>query len=108
MSGLDAVLAGPAGDYILIIAMMVVTYACRASGALIMARMNLTPTIERALRAIPGSVIVATVLPLAARAGAPAFAGLCVSVLVMALTRSELAALLLGLAAIAATRALGF
>jgi uncharacterized membrane protein len=107
VSGLDALLAGPAGDYILITAMMVVTYACRASGALIMARMTVTPAVERALRAIPGSVVIATVLPIAARAGLPAFAGLCASVIVMALTRSELAALLFGLAAIAGARAVG-
>lgn len=107
MSGLDALLAGPAGDYILIISMMVVTYACRASGALIMARMTVTPAVERALRAIPGSVVIATVLPIAAKAGLPAFAGLCASVLVMTFTRSELAALISGLAAVAGVRALG-
>ena len=101
------VIAGPAGPYLVILAMAAVTYFCRASGALLISRVRITPRVERALRALPGSIVVATVLPIAAQSGLPAFAGLSASLTMMSVTRNELAALVAGLTAIVAARAVG-
>lgn len=99
--------AGPAGPYLAIAAMTIATYSCRAAGVVLMSRVQLTRRIERALRALPGSIVVATVLPIALKAGIPAVIGLAVALTTMALTRRELAALLAGLAAVSASRAAG-
>ena len=104
----DGLLAGPAGPYVAIFAMAVATYLCRASGVVLMSRVRLTPRVTRALRALPGSIVVATVAPLTAQAGAPAIAGVAVALATMILLRYELAALLAGLGAVALLRAIGF
>ena len=100
-------ITGPTGPYLAIAGMTLVTYLCRASGVVLMSRVRLTPAIERALRALPGSIIVATVLPIALKAGLPAIAGLGASLLTMSLTRHELLALAVGLVAVSAIRAFG-
>ena len=101
------VLAGPTGPYLAIAAMALATYACRAGGVVRMSRVRLTGRIERALRALPGSIVVATVLPIAVRAGVPAMIGLAAALATMSLTRHELPALLAGLVAVSAARAAG-
>jgi uncharacterized membrane protein len=101
-------LVGPAGAYVAIAAMAVATYVCRASGVVLMSRVRLTRRVQRALQALPGSIVVATVLPIAIRAGVPAIIGLAVAITTMSLTRHELPALLAGLAAVSAARAAGF
>jgi uncharacterized membrane protein len=103
----DGFLAGPAGACVAILAMAVATYLCRASGVVLMSRVRLTPRVTRALRALPGSIVVATVAPLAAQAGAPAIAGVLVALGTMVLVRWELAALLAGLGTVALLRAAG-
>jgi uncharacterized membrane protein len=103
----DGLLAGPAAPYLAILAMALATYLCRASGVLLMSRVRLTPRIERALRALPGSIVVSTALPIGAQAGAAAVAGLVAAVAIMTLVRNELAALLGAMALVAALRALG-
>lgn len=103
----DGVLAGPAGPYLAILAMTAATYLCRASGVIVMSRVRVTPAIERALRALPGSIVVATVLPIALASGLPALLGISAGIATMALIRTELAALVAGLATVAAARAAG-
>jgi uncharacterized membrane protein len=103
----DGFLAGPAGPYFAILAMALATYLCRASGVVLMSRIRLTPRVTRALRALPGSIVVATVAPLAAQAGAPAVAGVLVALATMIAVRWELAALFAGLATVAVLRAAG-
>ena len=107
MSLPDAVLAGPAAPYLAILAMAAATYLCRASGVVLMSRVRVTPAIERALRALPGSVVVATVLPIAIQSGPSAVLGIAAGIAAMAATRIELAALAAGLATVAAARAAG-
>ena len=104
---IDAALAGPAGPWIAILALALVTYLCRASGVVLMSRVRLTPRVERGLRALPGSIVVATALPTGLSAGLPGLLGLVTAAGVMALTRFELAAVLAGLGVVAAGRALG-
>ena len=95
MSGLSDILAGPLGSAAAILGMAVATYLCRASGVVLMSRVSITPRIHRALRALPGSIVLSAILPLAA------------AVLVMALTRFEVIALFAGLAVVSIARALG-
>ncbi len=104
---MSALLAGPAGPYIAILAMTVATYLCRSSGVVLMSRIRITPRVERGLRALPGSIVVSTVLPLGVQGGVPAMAGLVVAIAAMAIVRNELAALIGGLGAISLLRAAG-
>src|SRR3954465_11911761 len=102
----DAI-AGPAGPYLVILAMTAVTYGCRAPGALLMRRAPPPPRVERALRALPGSIVVSTILPIAVQSGLSAFVGLSASITLMSVTRNELAALAAGLTAVVLARAAG-
>jgi len=104
---MNDVIAGPEGPYLAIVAMAAVTYLCRASGALLMSRVRITPRVERALRALPGSIVVSTVLPIAVQSGLAAFVGLSASLALMSVTRNELAALAAGLTAVVLARAAG-
>ena len=104
---IDALLAGPAAPYLAIAAMALATYLCRASGVVLMSRVRLTPRVTRALAALPGSIVVATVAPLAVAGGLPAIAGVAAALVTMMATRYELAALMAGLGTVAGLRALG-
>jgi uncharacterized membrane protein len=105
---LDGLLAGPAGPLAALLAMALATYACRVSGVAVMSRVRVTPRVERALRALPGSIIVATAVPVGVAAGPAGVAGLVVAAATMKLTGFELAAILAGIGTVAAGRALGF
>jgi branched chain amino acid efflux pump len=107
MNGGDG-LAGPWGAALAIFCMMIATLLCRVSGFVLMSRIRITPRIERALRALPGSIVIATIVPIAAQGGASAVLGIGVTVLAMSLMRLELIAVFAGLATIAAARAFGF
>lgn len=99
---------GAWGPIIAIIAMAAATYLCRISGVALMSIIPLTPHVRRGLAALPGSIVVATVLPLIERLGMAAAIALLAAVGTMILRRSELLALLVGMAAIAGLRAIGF
>ncbi len=107
MTPVGDLIAGPAGAAHAILAMAIATYLCRASGVVLMSRITITPRVERALRALPGSIVVATVLPLALDGGLPAIAALVAAIVVMRLVRFELAALVAGLAVVTLLRGIG-
>ncbi|NNM74606.1 AzlD domain-containing protein [Enterovirga sp. DB1703] len=86
--------------------MAAATYLCRVSGVVLMSRVRLTPAVQRALAALPGSIVAATVLPIAARSGPDAIAGIVAGVLTMALVRNEVLALAAGLGVAAGIRLL--
>ncbi|HZB63231.1 MAG TPA: AzlD domain-containing protein, partial [Microvirga sp.] len=65
MNSLGALVAGPWGSTLVIVSMALATYLCRIAGVAIMSRVRITPRIERGLRALPGSIIMATILPVA-------------------------------------------
>lgn len=90
-----------------ICAMMVATYFCRAGGFWLMQHVPLTARVRRGLAALPGSIVMATVMPLMLRGGWPAIMGIALAFLTMLKLRNELIALLAGLAAVAAARAAG-
>ena len=96
------------GALIAITAMAAATYLCRISGVALMSVIPLTPHVRRGLAALPGSIVVATVLPLVERLGMAAAIALLAAVGTMILRRSELLALLVGMAAISGLRALGY
>jgi uncharacterized membrane protein len=107
MSALGALVAGPCGSALVIASMALATYLCRIAGVAIMSRVRITPRIERGLRALPGSIIMATILPVALDNGLPAILALTATIVAMVVTRSELASLLTGLGALAVIRAFG-
>lgn len=98
---------GAWGAIIAILAMGLASYLCRISGVVLMGYVPLTPAVRRGLAALPGSIVVATVLPLIERLGLAAGIALAAAMTTMAIRRSELLALVIGMATIAAARALG-
>lgn len=90
-----------------IIVMALAAYVCRASGYFAMHLIPATPRVRRALAALPGCVIAASVLPVVDRIGPVAAMALGAALLVMLVRRSEILALLVGLGVAAGARALG-
>lgn len=98
---------GPWGATLAIAAMALATYICRISGVLLMRYVSITPPVQRALAALPGSIVVATTVPIALRSGPDAVAGILAGLLAMIYTRNEVVALAVGLAVAAGLRAVG-
>jgi uncharacterized membrane protein len=107
MTPFESFVAGPWGATVAIAGMALVTYLCRIAGVVVMSRIRITPRIERGLRALPGSIIMATILPVIIDAGIPAMVAIPAAVFVMAVTRTDLASLAAGLGAISLLRAFG-
>jgi uncharacterized membrane protein len=99
---------GPYGVFIAILAMALVTYPMRAGGYWLMGHVPLTPRLRRILEALPGTVVVATVLPLLCREGVAAGAAIAAALLVTLIRRNDFIALIAGVGAAAAVRAMGF
>jgi uncharacterized membrane protein len=91
-----------------ILAMAGVTYLIRVSGYWLMGRVPLGPRMTRALDALPGSIFVAAVAPIALKAGPPGLAAALVSGLTMLTLKRDWAAIFFGLTAGALVRAGGF
>ena len=108
MTTLEAALAGPAGPYLAIAAMALGTYACRIGGIALMSRVHVTVRVDRGLRALPGSIMMATIAPIAVASGPSGILGLTTALAMMMLTRIEVAGVLAGLGTVAAARAFGF
>jgi len=107
MSAAGTIIASPWGSILAIAGMMLVTFLCRIAGVVVMSRMRITPRIERGLRALPGSIILATILPVVMDNGLPAIAALAAAIIAMAVTRIDVIGLLAGLGTLAVIRALG-
>lgn len=96
------------GVFIAIVAMAVATYPMRAGGFWLMGHVPLTPRLRRILEALPGTVVVATVLPILLREGLAAGAAIAAALLVTFIRRNDFVALIAGVGAAAAVRAMGF
>ena len=107
MNGLGSFIASPWGSVLAIAAMTLVTFLCRIAGVVVMSRVRITPRIERGLRALPGSIILATILPVVIDNGWPAMIALAAAVVAMAVTRIDIVGLVAGLGTLAVIRALG-
>ena len=93
-------------DFILaLLAMAAASFACRAGGFLLMRFVRITARLQAALRAIPFCVMIGIVAPAALRAGPAEWLGLAVIALAMKLTANDVLSALLGVAAVAAARA---
>lgn len=90
-----------------IVAMAVATYAMRAGGFWLMGHVPLTRRVRRMLEALPGSVVVATVLPIIVRDGLAAALAISAAGAVMLIGRNDLLAVITGMAVAAAARAKG-
>ncbi|WP_346907615.1 AzlD domain-containing protein [uncultured Roseibium sp.] len=104
----DGILSVDGMFLLAITGMTLVTYAMRAGGYWIMGRIPLTPRIRRALEALPGAIIVSTILPIALKGGVPVMLCLVISAAVMAWVRKEFIAVVFAVGAAAAMRAYGF
>jgi uncharacterized membrane protein len=87
-----------------IVAMGAVTYAMRAGGFWLMAYVPLTARVRRILGALPGAVVVATVVPLVVRDGVPAMLAIAAACGAMLVRRNDFLAVLAGMAAAAVAR----
>lgn len=99
-------MTSPWGAIPAIAAMALVTFLCRIGGVVLMSHVRITPRIERGLRALPGSIILATILPVALDNGWPAIVALGAAITVMAVTRIDLLGLAAGLGTLSVIRAL--
>jgi uncharacterized membrane protein len=90
-----------------IAAMAVATYAMRAGGFWLMGHVPPSARLRRMLEALPGSVVVATVLPIIVREGFAAAIAIAAAGAVMLVRRNDLLAVLTGMAVAALARAAG-
>ena len=95
------------GPWTVIAATALTTYLLRIAGYVLMARVPITPRVKRALEALPGSIFVATVAPIALKAGFPGVAATAAAALAMYFTKREMPALAAGVALVAGFRAPG-
>jgi uncharacterized membrane protein len=107
MNGFGSFIASPWGSVLAIAAMTLVTFLCRIAGVVVMSRVRITPRIERGLRALPGSIILATILPVVIDNGWPAMIALAAAIIAMAVTRIDIVGLITGLGTLAVIRAFG-
>lgn len=107
MDAVDSWLGGPVGPALAIGLMTLATYGLRVGGVLIMSRVRITPVVKRALDALPGSIVAATVVPIAIRSGPAAVLGVLAAIAMVRATGSVLGAMASGMALAAGARALG-
>ena len=93
------------GPLAAIVAMGLVTYAMRAGGFWLMAHVPLTARVRHILEALPGTVVVATVLPIVVRDGVPAMLAVGAAGVAMAIRRNDFLAVVVGIAVAIAARA---
>jgi uncharacterized membrane protein len=92
---------------IAIAAMAIVSFLIRAGGFWLMGRVPLTPRVRRMLEALPGSIVAAAVLPIAAKTGAVTVLAIAVAVATMVLRGNALAGVAAGMASAVVARAAG-
>ena len=107
MNTAGTIIASPWGSVLAIGAMALVTFLCRIAGVVVMSRVRITPRIEHGLRALPGSIILATILPVVIDNGWPAMMALAAAIIAMAVTRIDIVGLITGLGTLAVIRAFG-
>ncbi|MBV6656430.1 MAG: AzlD domain-containing protein [Devosiaceae bacterium] len=86
-------------------AMVVMTLIAKTMGFYILGHVPLTARVRRGLEALPGGVILATVVPITLETGWDGVAGIAVAAGLMAVTRKDWIAVGAGLAVVAGLRA---
>ena len=97
-------------DYLfvlLVLGMAGVTYALRAGGYWVMGRMPLTPRVRRGLEALPGAIIVSTILPIVLQGGITVALCLVVAAAAQIWLKKEYVAVFCAAATAAGLRAAG-
>ncbi len=89
-----------------IVAMGFATVLMRTSGFWLMAHVTMTPRIRRMLEALPGSIVVAMVLPIVVKGGPVAVLSVAVAASLMAWRGNQILAVAAGVVAAALARAL--
>ena len=87
--------------------MTAVTVTMRLGGFFVMRYVPITPRVRRMLDALPGSVIMAAVLPVVIEGGLVAALAVAAGMATMALARNDLVAVIVGVGVAALIRALG-
>ncbi len=90
-----------------LVCMAAATYLCRLGGVWLMDHLPPTPRTRRALQALPGSIIVSTVVPLGVMGGTAALIALGVAMFVMFKLRRDVLALVAGMVTVALLRQIG-
>lgn len=90
-----------------ILGMAFATYATRAGGLWLMTRFTPSPRVEAALQALPGTLLVALIAPLALTRGPVETVASLLVVLAMARTGNLVFAIIVGVGAVALLRAAG-
>ena len=90
-----------------ILAMAFATYFTRVIGFWLMGHVPMTVRVRRMLETLPGAIVVALIVPLAARAGVPGLIGIAVTLASMLIRRNEFLAVAVGLTVISLARAYG-
>ena len=88
--------------------MLATTLIARMAGFFILGRVTITPRVRRGLEALPGAVIISTIVPIALREGLPAILALAVTAALMKLLKRDVVAVVAGLATVALMRQAGF
>jgi uncharacterized membrane protein len=84
--------------------MAVVTFLIRAGGFWMMGRVRLTARLRRMLEALPGSIVIAVVLPIATNSGTAAVIAVSAAIAAMIACRNTLLGVIVGVAAAAMAR----
>jgi uncharacterized membrane protein len=87
-----------------IVAMAIATVLMRVGGFWLMAYVPLTPRVRRMLEALPGSIVVAIVLPVIVKNGPVAVAAVVAAAIVMILRRNQVLAVAAGVTVAALVR----
>lgn len=90
-----------------VLTMATATYALRVGGYWIMGRLPLTDRVRRGLEALPGAIIVSTVLPIVLQGDLVVGVSVMVAVAVQIGVKKEYAAVFCAVCAAAALRAMG-
>jgi uncharacterized membrane protein len=98
----------PLGFALVIVAMTIVVYLCRAGGFWLIGRVTIAPRLRKMLDALPGAVIAATVAPLLVHGGVSALCAVGAAAVAMVAVRNDFAAVAAGACAAALVRLGGF
>jgi len=90
-----------------IAAMAVATQLMRLGGYWLMGHVPITPRVRRMLQALPGSVVVALILPVVVKVGPVAYLAVGAVIVAMLVRRNEFAAVAIGIAVASLCRAYG-
>ena len=95
----------PLGFAAILMAMMVAVYITRAGGFWLIGRFTIGPRLRRMLDALPGAVVVSTIVPVLLTGGLSGWLALGAAALTMIVLRNDFAAVLAGVAIAALARA---